>query len=375
MNQVYQEGKAFAKSYIEPFTERTDAESRFPEESFKALAEQGFLKLLVPEAYGGSGKGLEAHAQACLAFAETCATTALCYMMHNVAVMCLVTHGSEELKKRVFADIVDNGKFMALAYSEFGTGTHFYITEMTAEVNGEYTTFNGKKSMVTSASYASYYLVLAPSVDEGKINNWVFPLESKGLSFGLSEWNGLGMRGNSSCPVNIDHITLDSTHRIGAEGSGQEQVFNVVAPFFITGLGAIYSGTALHMFEIASGHASGRKYPDGSTLSNIETVQIHIGSIYKQASAAKAITMEAARAGASGEADALAKILSARIFASEAAIECGRLAMRVGGGKAYNKALPLERLLRDAYAGQIMAPSADVLTVWLGKALTGQMIP
>ena len=375
MNHVYQEGKDFAKSYIEPYTDLTDKESRFPEESFKELGEQGFLKLLIPEEYGGFGKGLEEHAQACLAFAETCATTALCYMMHNVAVMCLVAHGSGELKKRIFKDIIDNGKFMALAYSELGTGTHFYITEMNAEVNGDHTTFTGKKSMVTSGSHASYYLVLAPSVEEGKINNWVFPLESKGLSFELSEWQGLGMRGNSSCPMVVDQVELDSSHRIGAEGSGSEQVFNVVAPFFITGLGAIYSGTAMHMFTIAADHAAGRKYPDGSALSHIETIQIHIGNIYKQASAAKAITLEAARAGASGEADALAKILSARIFASEAAIECGRLAMRVGGGKAYNKALPLERLLRDAYAGQIMAPSADVLSVWLGKALTGQMIP
>lgn len=375
MNHIYQEGKSFAKSYIEPYTEVTDRESKFPEESFKELGKQGYLKLLIPEQYGGLGKGLEEHAQACLSFAETCATTALCYMMHNVAVMCLVTHGSEELKTRIFGDIVENGTFMALAYSEFGTGTHFYITELSAEVNGDRTTFNGKKSMVTSASYASYYLVLAPSVEEGKINNWVFPLESQGLSFELSEWQGMGMRGNSSAPMHMNQVTLDSSHRIGAEGSGQEQVFNVVAPFFITGLGAIYSGTALHMFEVASAHAANRTYPDGSTLSNIETIQIHIGSIYKQATAAKAITLEAARAGAGGEADALAKILAARIFASEAAIECGRLAMRVGGGKAYNKALPLERLVRDAYAGQIMAPSADVLSVWLGKALTGQMIP
>lgn len=375
MNHVYQEGKAFAKSCIEPYTDRTDKESKFPEESFKKLGEQGFLKLLIPVEYGGFGKGLEEHAQACLAFAETCATTALCYMMHNVAVMCLVTHGSDEQKQRIFADIIKNGKYMALAYSEFGTGTHFYMPEMIAEVNGDQTTFTGKKSMVTSASYASYYLVLAPSAEEGKINNWVFPLEAKGLSFELSEWQGLGMRGNSSCPMDIDHVTLDSSFRIGAEGSGEEQVFQVVAPFFITGLGAVYSGTAMHMFEIAGGHAANRKYPDGRALSHIETVQVHIGNIYKQASAAKAITMEAARAGANGEADALAKILSARIFASEAAVECGRLAMRVGGGKAYNKALPLERLLRDAYAGQIMAPSADVLSVWLGKALTGQMIP
>lgn len=375
MNRVYQEAKDFAKSYIEPYTVRTDKESRFPEESFKELGEQGFLKLLIPQEYGGFGKGLEEHAQACLAFSETCSTTALCYMMHNVAVMCLVAHGSGELKRRIFTDIVENGKFMALAYSEIGSGTHFYISEMTAEVRGGQTTFTGKKSMVTSGSHASYYLVLAPSVEEGKINNWVFPVESKGLSFEMSEWQGLGMRGNSSCPMVVDHVTLDASHRIGAEGSGEEQVFNVVAPFFITGLGAIYSGTAMHMFEVASSHAANRKYPDGRSLSNIETVQIHIGNMYKQAAAAKALTMEAARAGANGEADALAKILAARVFAAEAAIECGTLAMRVGGGKAYNKALPLERLLRDAYAGQIMAPSADVLTVWLGKALTGQAIP
>jgi alkylation response protein AidB-like acyl-CoA dehydrogenase len=375
MNHIYQEGKDFAKSYILPYTERTDKESRFPEESFGKLAEQGFLKLLIPEEFGGLGKGLEEHAQAVLAFAETCSTTALCYMMHNVAVMCIRTHGSNELKKRIFADIIENGKFMALAYSEFGTGTHFYITETTAEVSGDRTTFTGKKSMVTSATYASYYLVLAPSVEEGKVNNWVFPLEAEGLSFETSQWNGLGMRGNSSCPMSMDHVTLDSSYRIGAEGSGAEQVFQVVAPFFIAGLGAVYSGTAMHMFEVASGHAVDRKYPDGRALSNIETIQLHIGNIYKNASAAKAMTLEAARAGANGEADALAKILSARIFASEAAIECGRIAMRVGGGKAYNKALPLERLVRDAYAGQIMAPSTDVLSVWLGKALTGQMIP
>ena len=49
--------------------------------------------------------------------------------------------------------------------------------------------------------------------------------------------------------------------------------------------------------------------------------------------------------------------------------------MRVGGGKAYNKSGPIERLMRDAYASQIMAPSVDVLTIWLGKLITDQPIP
>ncbi len=375
MNNVYLESKDFARSYILPFSDKTDKESRFPEETFKKLGQKGFLKLLVPKEYGGLGKGLEEHAQVCLAFAEACSTTALCYMMHNVACMCILTHGSNELKRKIFTDVSENGNFLALAYSEFGTGTNFYISGMTAEVNGNKTTFNGTKSMVTSATFASYYLILAPSVKEGKINNWVVPLETKGLSFEMSKWSGLGMKGNSSCPMQLDHVTLDSFYRIGEEGSGEAQVFNVVAPFFVTGLSAVYSGCAMHMFEVTKNHAVDRQYPDGRTLSNIETVQVHIGNIYKSAAGAKAMTLEAARAGANGEEDALAKILAARIVASDAAIECGRLAMRVGGGKAYNMALPTERLLRDAYAGQIMAPSADVLSIWLGKALTGQMIP
>jgi len=241
LNFVYEEGKEFATSYIVPYTELTDRESRFPEETFRELGNQGFLRLLVPEQYGGYGKGLVEHAEAVLAFAESCATTALCYMMHNVALMCVATHGSDALKQKIFTDVVENNKFLALAYSEIGTGTHFYQPEIQTEVTDNDTTFNGTKSMVTSAEHASYYLILAPSVEEGKINNWVVPIETEGVRFSMSEWNGLGMRGNASCPLHLDDVTLDSSYRIGEEGSGQEQVFDVVAPFFITGLGSVYS--------------------------------------------------------------------------------------------------------------------------------------
>src|SRR5699024_12109471 len=65
-----------------------------------------------------------------------------------------------------------------------------------------------------------------------------------------------------------------------------------------------------------------------------ETVQIHLSDMYKESAAAKAFVLDAARAGASGDTDALAKILAARIVASEAAIESGKIAMRVEIGRA-----------------------------------------
>lgn len=372
MSEFYKRAREFSEKNILPYAKEIDEKKVFPEETFKQMGKEGYFKLLIPQEYGGQGKTLAEHADVCRGFAETCATAGLCYMMHNVASMCVLAFGSEELKTRIFKDVVENEKFLALAYSEFGTGTHFYIPEIKAQYNGDEVTFNGSKSMVTSATYASYYLVLAPSQKEGAIDNWVFPLETQGVEFLMDGWNGMGMRGNVSCPMKFTNAKLKTEWRIGEEGSGLDQVFQVVAPFFVTGLAAVYTGVSSNILAEATKHAKERVYPSGQALCKIETVQIHLSNIYARTNASILGVNEAARAGVAGDEDALAKILSARIFASESAIENARLGMRIGGGKAYNKQGVMERLLRDSYAGQIMAPSVDVLHTWLGKAITGQ---
>lgn len=370
----YEESKEFAKEFIEPYAKSSDEEGRFPEESFKAMGEKGYFKLLIPEEMGGLGKTAVEHQQAVMAFAESNPTAGLCYMMHNVALMTVLTNGNEELKKKVVDDIVNNNVFMALAYSEFGTGTHFYIPEVKVINNKDGSfTFNGVKSMVTSATHASYYLILTPSTEkEGAINNWLVPLESDGLEFKMEHWKGIGMKGNVSCPMQLNDVKLDEVNRIGEEGSGQEQVFNVVAPYFILGLASVYTGLNLRLSRITNDYALNRKYPDGSNLANIETVQLHLAKIYTNAMSSKALTELAARSLVAGEEDAVAKIIAARVAAIDKGIESATLAMRVGGGKTYNRISEIERLMRDAYAGQIMAPSLDILNVWLGRAITGQ---
>lgn len=370
----YQQAKDFAKEHIEPYSRRSDEEGKFPEESFKAMGEAGYFKLLIPEELGGLGKTAVEHQQAVMAFAESNPTAGLCYMMHNVALMTLLNHGNDELKKKVVDDIINNNVFMALAYSEFGTGTHFYIPEVNVVKNDDGSfTFNGVKSMVTSATYAKYYLILTPSTEEeGAINNWLVPIDSEGLEFKMDHWKGIGMKGNVSCPMQLNDVKLDEVNRIGEEGSGEDQVFNVVAPYFILGLASVYTGLNLRLSAVTNDYALNRKYPDGLNLANIETVQIHLATIYTNAMASKALTELAAKSLVDGEEDAVAKIIAARISAIDKAIESSNLAMRVGGGKTYNRISEIERLMRDAYAGQIMAPSLDILNVWLGRALTGQ---
>jgi alkylation response protein AidB-like acyl-CoA dehydrogenase len=64
-------------------------------------------------------------------------------------------------------------------------------------------------------------------------------------------------------------------------------------------------------------------------------------------------------------------VLQARLAGIQAAVEVTDLAMKVCGGAAFSKHLPLERLFRDARAGWVMAPTVDHLEDFVGKALTG----
>lgn len=55
----------------------------------------------------------------------------------------------------------------------------------------------------------------------------------------------------------------------------------------------------------------------------------------------------------------------------EAAAEAADLALRAGGGSAYRKESPVERLFRDSRAARVMSPTTEHLQDFIGRALLG----
>lgn len=139
--------------------------------------------------------------------------------------------------------------------------------------------------------------------------------------------------------------------------------------YFVTGFGAVYSGVGQSAYECALNHCKSRTYTDGSSLADKELVRIHIANLYTKTQSQFALVKEAARAFDCQESDTVCKIFASRINVTRLVMQICELAMRLGGGKAYSKLLPLERYLRDAMASQVMATSLDVLQVWLSDAL------
>jgi alkylation response protein AidB-like acyl-CoA dehydrogenase len=230
----------------------------------------------------------------------------------------------------------------------------------------------GRKSFVTSGGHADVYLVLLQNESEG-LDMYAVDRTAAGLAFEGS-WDGLGMAGNSSIAMELD-VRLPSEARIGRPGQGGDLVFGVVAPTFLVGLAAVNVGIARAAADSATRHATTRRYGDGSSLAEIQVIQHALADMDGRVRAARLLVAEAARLGDAGDEGALVPIMEAKIAATEAAADVTRRALEVCGGQGYTTALPVERHLRDALAGAVMAPTNAVLKTWVGKALAGLPVP
>lgn len=158
-----------------------------------------------------------------------------------------------------------------LTFSERGTGAHFYAPELRAERRDGSISVTGRKAFVTSGGHADVMLVLLQSDGEG-LDCYAVEKGADGVSFD-GRWDGLGMRGNSSIAVEFQDVVLDDDARVGEAGAGAGLVFGVVAPTFLVGLAAVSVGIAQAALSTAVEHAKSRRYPDGSLLVEVPTIQ------------------------------------------------------------------------------------------------------
>jgi alkylation response protein AidB-like acyl-CoA dehydrogenase len=100
-------------------------------------------------------------------------------------------------------------------------------------------------------------------------------------------------------------------------------------------------------------------------------VQSHLARMRVKTDLANALLQDALDAVELGRPDAMLRVLEVKAAAGESACEVTDLAMRVCGGAAFRKEAGVERHFRDARAANVMAPTADALYGFIGKAVCG----
>lgn len=355
-------------------TERVDREYIWPEESLRALQHAGLGGLVIDRSLGGLGGGLHAMALVCESLGETCGSTAMCFGMHLVASAVIAAKATKEQKSKYLEPIARGEHLTTLALSEPGSGVHFYFPQAElrrAEDVGFVVT--GQKSFVTNGGHADSYVVSTAVLDAhaspDQFSCLVVEKNAKGLTLG-PPWMGVGMRGNASRSIELDRVHVPREALLGEEGDQMWYVFKVVGPYFLLAMAGAYLGVATASLRLAIEHLSQRSYShNASSPARSPVVQHKLGSLHAEIERTRRLVYHAATIGDSGSPDALPAIFAAKAEVGDCVVHVTNEVMTLLGGMGYRQAGRPERLLRDARAAHVMAPTTDLLRIWTGRML------
>src|SRR5437763_6936255 len=354
---------------------QVDADAAFPQAAVTALRGSGLLGLTLPADVGGMGRGPEEFADILAQLAAACGSTAMVYLMHvsaAIAVAAAPPPGRPDLLRRLA-----NGDLLAtLALSETGSRSHFWAPVSQAQLEVDAIRLKVRKSWVTSAGYADVYVVsaltppeLAPG--EGASDLYVLDAAAEGVAV-AGTWHGMGLRGNASAPMTFD-LTVPEADRLGAAGAALGLKLETIMPWFNLGNAAVSVGLSQAAVDAAIAHASAARFEHlGESLAQLPTIRAQLARMSLELAATRAYLNTAAQAIAHPDEQTPLHVLGIKAYANDAALRITDAAMRVCGGAAFSEHLQLDRFFRDARAGHVMAPTADALYDFYGKAITGQ---
>lgn len=368
----------------------SDKKLLFPRKNFQALAELGLLGLIVPKDLGGMGENHVAAAMVVETIARYgCASTAMCYTMHlgAVAAAALRHHDSAPLKD-ILSRLDQDCLVGTLSYSDPETGGHFWypVSSGAERVEGGWKV-RKKASWTTSGGFADWYIVQTTSPDfDGNYSNLsCFLIMGDEVSADPANWDGLGLRGNQSGPMEVKDKIVPEDRLVGPVGDGASSNDECVDPFFLMCSSSCWNGISLGLIDIAKAHTTRKTHKDvGLRVCDYPTIQDYVGESIIDTNASRALTFQMAQCmdQLTGGCDwsihkdvtnlPRAQVLhwmwQVKFTAAKNVAHVADKMLHACGGTAYKPQLGIERYLRDGKAGWVMGPSNEILRQFVGKA-------
>ena len=358
---------ALAEKEIAPRAEEYDRLAKFPQESLDALRDAGLLGLRVSKEHGGLGADMLTTCLVVEEIAKKCPSTAMCYKMHLESVEA-VSRIPTALQVEKFVKPLAQKKIFAAApggESRGQSGTDWRPISAPETplkiVDGGFVLNNLRKSYVTSAGHADLYLTFC-RVEGGRTEGPpdLLIIEADKIEWQtVGEWDGLGMRGNSSTPMIFNGV-VPQENLLGLELEGEKEpvMQKYMSPVLILTYGAAYLGIASGAFELACIEGD-KRFVSGSRRFDNPINKRRISEMSAQIESARAFLHTAASMADEGRAESLLPYIQAKVICSEVAVRVTQDLMTIFGGTAYARQLPFERYFRDARAGLIMGMAND----------------
>ena len=325
----------------------------------RQLADAGWLKYCVPEAYGGVCPQLDIRSL-CL-IRETLAYHSgladFSFAMQGLGSGPITLFGSEEQKKKYLQAVSQGEKIAAFALSEPDAGSDVGAIGATAQLDGDHYVLNGTKTWISNGGIADFYTVFARTGEAG----------TKGLSAFVVDANTPGLEIAERIHVIAPHplarlqfknCRVPQGQLLGEPGEGFKIAMATLDVFRST-VGAAALGFARRALDEALGRVQTRKM-FGQTLAEFQLTQATLAEMALDIDASALLIYRAAWAKDTGAQRVTREAAMAKLYATEAAQTVIDKAVQLHGGLGVVSGHPVEKLYREIRALRIYEGASEV---------------
>ncbi|MEO0733503.1 MAG: acyl-CoA dehydrogenase family protein [Bacteroidota bacterium] len=367
---IRQSVRDFAENRIRPHVMDWDEREHFPTELFREMGEYGFMGVLVPEDYGGSGFGYAEYITIIDEIARVCGAIGLSVAAHNsLCTNHILMFGNEEQKKKYLPKLATGEHLGAWGLTEPNTGSDAGRMRTVAErqEDGSYV-LNGAKNFITHGISGDVAVVIARTgelLDSHGMTAFVVERGDKGFRGGKKEQK-LGMRASETAELIFEDCHLPADRVLGEVGEGFIQSMKILDGGRIS-IAALSVGIARGAFNAALAYSKEREQ-FGKAISKFQAIAFKLAEMATEIEAAELLTREAGRLK---DAQLPVTKLSAmaKLHASETACKVANEGVQIFGGYGFTREFPAEKYYRDCKLLTIGEGTSEIQKLVISRSL------
>jgi len=339
--------RELADSVFRERAARWDAEEAYPWDNVKDLVRAGFMGITIPPAYGGPGGSVLDVLLVVEEVARVCGVTARIVVEGSLGVVgALTAYGTEEQKRRYLRWVLEGDKpAICITEPEAGSAATDLATRGDETPDGYALT--GQKRWITGAGTSRLYLVYCRLGDrpgaEG-IGGVLVERDAPGFAIGERD-RTMGLRGIPEGRLHFDRCAVARDRVLVGPPDGFKQLMRAYNSQRL-GAATVALGLAQGAYELALAYAQERRQ-FGRPIADFQGIRWKLADMAIKIDAARLLIHRAACTSEAGFPEPLASA-KAKTFAAEMAQEVTSQALQIHGAAGYGRALPLERMVRDA---------------------------
>jgi alkylation response protein AidB-like acyl-CoA dehydrogenase len=365
---------ALCRQFPDAYWREKDRERAYPEEFVKALTEAGYLAVLIPEDYGGSGLGLTAAAAILEEIHKSGGNAAACHAQMYI-MGTILRHGSEAQKQEWLPKIASGElRLQAFGVTEPTSGTDTLSLRTTAVRDGDAYVINGQKVWTSRAEHSDLMLLLARTTPKEEVEKKgeglsVFLVDMReALGHGLTIRPIRAMINHATTEVFFDNLRVPAENLIGVEGKGFRYILDGMNAERVL-IAAECIGDARWFINKAVAYA-GERQVFGRAIGQNQGVQFPIAKAYAASEAANLMVEKAARLFDAGKSIG-PEANMAKYLAAEASWMAADMCLQTHGGFGFSEEYDVERKFRETRLYQVAPISSNLILSYIAEHVLG----